>query len=156
MTALLKSALAALTLGAAGVTAIYPVHAVSIPVDEPTAKEPGVLRTSAGNYRFTPTTCAIYKEDGVDDIEIGGTGLAPNGEPLYFEFSSMANEMAVRLGVDGPFKSSDRTLRAGRYVSQEFTVTVTDRTISVPSVVLVDNNGNAVDNNASLTIDCTL
>jgi len=41
-----------------------------------TAKGVGVLETSAGAYEFTPMTCAVHKEDGVDDIEVAGPGTA--------------------------------------------------------------------------------
>lgn len=40
----------------------------------------GVLETSAGLYEFTPTTCAIYRQDGADDIEVQGPGTASDGE----------------------------------------------------------------------------
>lgn len=155
MAFLLKAAIAALTLGAAGAT-MYPAYANDLsPVPDTTVtKKSGVLRTSVGHYQFTPETCAIFHEDGIDDIEIGGPGMAPDGEKFYFELSSTANEMAVVLGVDGPFTNSDKTLRAGAYISQEFTVTVSDRAISIPSLVLVDNDGQIVDDAASLKINC--
>jgi hypothetical protein len=114
----------------------------------------GVLKTSAGVYEFTPTTCAIYKEDGVDDIEIQGPGTAPDGEKFYFELSSTGNAITIELGVEAPFKTSDRQIRAGQYVSKAFTVDVSGLTISVPSLVLVDEKGQPVDINASLRIDC--
>ena len=114
----------------------------------------GVLETSAGPYAFTPVMCAIYTEDGVDDIEVGGPGTAPDGEEFYFQLSSTGNELTVDLGVSGPFASADRNLRAGRYVSQEFVLEVMGRTMIAPSLVLVDQSGNTVDDDAILTLDC--
>lgn len=118
----------------------------------PTQK--GVLETSAGAYEFTPTTCAIHNEDGVDDIEIGGPGTAPDGEGFYFELSSTGNDLTVNLGVDGPFASAERKLQAGIWVSQEFTVEVSGRTMTLRNLALVDENGRSVDDDAILTIDC--
>lgn len=116
----------------------------------------GVLKTAAGNYKFTPTTCAISKEDGVDDVEIGGRGKAPDGEPFYFELSSTGNALSLGLGADGPFVSANRKLQAGRYVSQELAVEVSGRKITVQSLKLVDESGQRVDDDATLTIDCEI
>ena len=114
----------------------------------------GILETSAGRYEFTPATCAIYKDGDSHDIEIGGQGVAPDGEDFYFEFSSTANAISIGLGVDGPFASSDRVLRAGRSASQEFEVVVAGEKITVPALVLVDENFDVIDETASLSIDC--
>jgi len=114
----------------------------------------GVLDTSMGIYQFTPSSCGVHYEDGVLDIEIGGPGTAPDGEIFYFELSSIANQIIIELGVDGPFKTSDRQLRAGQYTSETFTIDVSDKVISVSSLVLVDEQGDRVDANANLRIDC--
>lgn len=117
-------------------------------------KASGVLETSLGAYRFTPTSCGVHYEDGVLDIEMGGPGTAPDGEKIYFELSTIANHIVVKLGVDGPFKTSDRQLRAGQHVSETFTVDVSGKVISVSGLVLVDHQQDRVDANASLRIDC--
>lgn len=112
----------------------------------------GVLQTSAGTYEFTPVSCGIYMEDGVYDIEIGGPGEAPDGESFYLSFST--TELTINLGVDVPFKTTDRQIRAGQYVSQPFTVDVSDRLVSVSSLALADERGQTFDTDASLRIDC--
>ena len=114
----------------------------------------GLLETSAGIYEFTPKTCAIYEEDGVFDIEIQGPGTAPDGEVFYFDFSSTANEMGLALGVDARFKSSDRKIQAGQFVSKLFEVEVSQKVISVRDLTLVDEQGHLVDSNAALRINC--
>lgn len=116
--------------------------------------ETGVLETSAGRYEFTPATCAIHSQDGADDIEIQGPGTAPDGEKFFFELSSTANAMTIGLGVDRPFASPERRIKAGRVVSQEFTVVVSGRQLSVAGLVLVDENGASIDEDATLNIDC--
>lgn len=120
-----------------------------------TMKASGVLETSLGTYEFTPTSCGVHSENGVLDIEIGGPGKTQDGEEFYFELSSIANQIIVELGVDGPFKTSDRQLRAGQYSSQTFTVDVADEVISVTGLVLVDEKGDRVDADANLRIDCS-
>lgn len=119
-----------------------------------TAKGVGVLEASTGAYEFTPMTCAVHKEDGVDDIEVAGPGTAPDGEEFYFELTSTGNELTVSLGATGPFDSADRRLRAGRYVSQEFAIDVSGGRMTVRHLVLVDENRQPVDDDATLTIDC--
>lgn len=114
----------------------------------------GVLETSTATYEFTPVTCVIYMEDGVPDIEVQGPGVAPDGESFYFDFSSTANEMTIELGVDEPYGSVGRKLRAGQYVSTAFEVEVTDGIISVTGLDLVDGQSEPVDASASLRIDC--
>lgn len=116
---------------------------------------PGILETSTGLYEFTPTSCIIYIEDGVPDIEIQGPGTAPDGEDFYFDFSSTANEMTIVLGMDAPYVSSDRKLQAGQFVSNAFTVEASGDTVSVTGLNLVDEQGQPVDTNASLRIDCS-
>jgi len=112
------------------------------------------LETSAGRYEFTPTTCAIYSQDGFDDIEIQGPGTAPDGEKFFFELSSTANAMTIGLGVDRPFASPQRQIQAGRVYSEEFTIVTSGRQLSVAGLVLVDENGASIDDGATLTIDC--
>lgn len=120
----------------------------------PAAKHSGVLQTKQGAYHFAPTTCIFHKEDGVDDIEIAGPGTAPDGEKFYFELSSTGNEVAVKLGADSSYQSSDRKLVAGRHVTEAFALNVSGQSLSVPKLVLADRNGQKVDDNASLQIDC--
>src|SRR5690606_13114342 len=86
--------------------------ALSLVVAVPADAEGAKLETSAGAYDFTPTICAVHKEDDVYDIEIGGRGIAPDGEEFYLEFSSTGDELSVGPGVDGPFASAARELRA--------------------------------------------
>lgn len=112
----------------------------------------GVLETSAGSYLFTPVSCGIHEEDGVYDILIAGPGKAPDGEAFYFDLSS--SEMSIDLGVDVPFKTSDRQIRAGQYVSQPFNIDVSDRIVSVSSLALVDERGQSIDANAGMRINC--
>lgn len=80
--------------------------------------------------------------------------LTTDSEKIYFELSSTGNEMIVNLGVDTPFQSSDRRLRAGQYVTEAFTLDVSDQSLSIPRLVLGDERGERVDENASLRIDC--
>src|SRR5690606_11975992 len=105
-------------------------------------------------YEFTPNVCGIYEEDGIFDIEIQGSGTAPDGEVFYFDFSSIANEMSIELGVDAPYQTAERQIRAGQFVSKAFVVEVTDKLISVPEITLVDEQGQQLDSNANLQIDC--
>lgn len=114
----------------------------------------GALETSAGRYEFTPTTCGIYSQDGADDIEIQGPGTAPNGEKFFFELSSTANAMTIGLGVDRPFASPERRIQAGRVYSEEFTIVVSGKRLSVAGLILVNENGGSIDDGATLTIDC--
>src|SRR5690606_36470477 len=102
-----------------------------------------------GRYTFTPTTCAIHREGDVMDIEIGGAGQAPDGEKIYFEFSSTADALSIELGVDTPFASSDRTLNARQFVS---TMTVSCKAVRVAEQELGDDQGNR--QSASQQIDC--
>lgn len=118
------------------------------------SKAKGVLETVAGIYEFDPKLCGIYRQDDFDDIEIGGPGTAPDGEEFYFELSSTANALSLDLGVNTAFASSERSLKAGRYVSQEFTLVVSGQQIEAADLVLVDENGVVIDETASLTIDC--
>jgi hypothetical protein len=119
-----------------------------------TEKSTGILQTSMGTYEFTPINCAIHRENGVDDIEIRGPGTAPDGERIHFDLSSTANEVAVGLGVDSPFSSPKRQLKAGKYSSQEFAIVLSGSAIIISKLVLVDGQGQSIDSNASLRIDC--
>jgi hypothetical protein len=148
-------------LGVAISLSVFVLTACSAEADSPQPGVPatagegtGILETTAGSYVFTPSTCAIYKEDGVDDIEIQGPGTAPDGEKFFFELSSTGNAITIGFGVDGPFASPERQLKAGIYASQEFTIVVADRKISVSGLVLVDENGGPVEGDATLKIDC--
>ena len=114
----------------------------------------GVLKTSVGNYEFTPTTCGLHREDDFDDIEIQGPGVAPDGEVFYFELSSTGEEMSVNLGVDNFFSSSERRLTAGRWTSEPYTIQTSGKKFTVSDIVLVDGDGARIDGAASLEIDC--
>lgn len=115
----------------------------------------GVIKTSGGDYRFTPTTCAIGVEGGVDDIEIGGAGVGPDGAPIYVEFSSTANALDIGLGVDRPFVTAERQIRGGRSASRPFEITVSGQVVKAASVSLKKENGETFDDNASFEITCS-
>ncbi|MBN8726276.1 MAG: hypothetical protein J0H15_01045 [Xanthomonadales bacterium] len=116
-----------------------------------TAPRTGVVETAAGRYRFTPSTCAIHDGNGAPDIEVGGPGTAPDGERIYVEFSSTARALDIHLGVDTPFASPERSLRAG-VGSGEMPIEVTGRTIRVAELELVDDAGSREA--GSLLIEC--
>lgn len=120
-----------------------------------TAEHNGSLKTAQGIYKFTPRSCFFHQENGEYDIEIEGPGEAPDGEKLYFDLTSTGNAVSVKLGVDSRYTSSDRKLMAGQHVSQPFTFNVSDQVLSIAKLILVDENGNTVDENASLTINCS-
>ena len=111
----------------------------------------GVVETAAGRYRFTPSTCAIHDEDGVPDIEVGGPGTAPDGEPIHVGFSSTARALDIHLGVDTPFASPERSLRAD-VGGGDMPIEVTGRTIRVAELELVDDAGGRAA--GSLLIEC--
>ena len=120
----------------------------------PIAGKTGILQTSAGTYEFTLASCGIFKEGDIDDIEIRGAGKTPKGEKFHFDLTSTGNEMTINLGVDQPFKSSDRQIRAGQYVSQPFRLVVTGRVVTVTELKLVDERQQSIDTNAHLSINC--
>lgn len=141
--------------GLTATLALCLLAATPLPASGETVEKPaGVLETTAGSYGFTPQTCAIYQDEGAYDIEMGGPGTAPDGEVFYFEFSSTANALSVDLGVDSRFASAERVLQAGRHVSEEFTVQVEGEVLSIAGLVLVDENGQLIDEAASLRVDC--
>lgn len=112
----------------------------------------GKVDTSNGRYTFTPTTCVMYQDGEVLDIEVGGPGSAPDGEKIFVEFSSTANELSIGLGVDTAFASSDRTMKAGEFVSKRMRLDVEGKTIRVSELDLVDQSGN--HQTGSLEINC--
>lgn len=112
----------------------------------------GVIQAETGPYNFIPRTCAVHIEDGVPDIEISGVGISPDGEKMFVEFSSTANELSIKLGVDQPFASSDRTLKAGQYVTEKLDIEISGTTIRVSDLVLADANG--ARQTGSLEVDC--
>lgn len=114
----------------------------------------GVVETSMGTYAFATAVCAIYEENGAYDIEIEGPGTAPDGENIYFSLSSTGNEISIALGAEGPFAGTDRRLAAGRYVSQEFSIVVSGRSVTASGLLLVDQNGGAVDATAGVAVNC--
>ena len=115
----------------------------------------GVIKTSVGDYRFTPTTCAIGISGGMDDVEIGGAGVGPDGAPIYVEFSSTADALTIGLGVDKPFATAEHQIQGGRVYSQPIDVAVSGRTVQASGVALKTDNGEPVDDNASFEIHCS-
>lgn len=91
---------------------------------------------------------------GLHDIEVGGAGVGPDGAPIYVEFSSSANELDIKMGVDRPFVSTENRLVGGRSASRPFDITVTGKVIRASGVALNKNNGEPFDPNASFEIDC--
>lgn len=123
---------------------------VLAPVSLLHAQSAGSLKTAQGVFEFTPAACAIYKEDDFYDIEVHGPGTSPDGEIVYFEFSSTAQSLNLSFGVDSVFASSDTTLQS----AGEMQIEVDDRKIRVTNLTLVDQNGATADTDASLEIDC--
>ena len=113
------------------------------------------LITPQGRYEFSPRNCSIHIEEGSYDIEIDGPGTAPDGEIFFFEFSSTANAISINLGVNQPFKHSDRQIKAGQYVSETFEIEVTDNIITVQDIIFRGISDEILDGNGSLLIDCT-
>lgn len=109
----------------------------------------GLVETASGRYAFTPKVCAIHYEDGVPDIEIGGAGKAPDGEKIYVQFSSTADQLTIDLGVDSAFATAERRLRADDFVSG---MEISGKTIRVANLALVGEQGSRQP--ASLKIDC--
>lgn len=109
----------------------------------------GFVETASGRYVFTPKTCVIHHEGGVPDVEIGGAGKAPDGEKIYVDVSSTADELSIELGVDTPFAAAERTLRASRFASK---LEISGQTLRVADLELVDDQGQRQP--ASLQIDC--
>lgn len=116
------------------------------------AAHTGVVETEGGRYTFSPTSCSVHVEDGFNDIEISGPGTAPDGEPVFIDFSSTANALDIALGVDTPFASADRILRAGQHATQTMDIQVDGRTIRVAHLVLADSDGQ--HQTGSLEINC--
>lgn len=142
-----------MSLSACGDSAPKPAQPGSAAPAAPTAGS-GVIKTASGDYRFTPTTCAIGISGGLDDVEVGGAGVGPDGAPIYVEFSSTANALDISLGVDRPFASAENRLIGGRSASRPFDITVSGKVISASGVALNKNNGEPFDANASFEIDC--
>ena len=117
----------------------------------------GLLKTSLGNFELKPTTCGLFREGDFDDIEIQGPGVAPDGEVLFFHLSSTGEELSVHLGVDSAMAHSDRTLKAGRWHSEPFTIQTSGngRQFTVPDIALVDSDQKRIEGLASLEIDCS-
>ena len=137
--------------------AAAPTPATSAAPTPAPAKE-GVLTTGAGEYRFTPQTCAVAQEGAEYDIEIEGPGKAPDGEPFWLSFSSTGNELGVSLGVDKPFASSTRSLKAGQHISSPFKVEVSGRQVRATGIELrrIEDQRDtvAVPGPSSLQVDC--
>lgn len=114
----------------------------------------GVVTTSAGRYVFTAATCAAGMEGGAIDAEISGPGTAPDGEPIFVDFSSTAQALSIGLGVDKPFSSPERQLRGGQYVTRPFSVTLTGQTVLASEIVLAADDGSVIDDKASFEVDC--
>lgn len=131
--------------------------ALVLPCAARSADQPGPqgrLETTIGDYVFHATTCTIHAEDDILDIMIQGPGTAPDGDVFYLELQSLGASLDIALGVDGPFQSLDRHIRAGAYVSADFTVDATDGIVSISDLTLVDENGQVIDAQASLSVDC--
>lgn len=114
----------------------------------------GELVTPQGRYEFSPRSCLIYVNDGSYDIEISGPGTSPDGEIMFFDFSSVANEMTIKLGVNQPFKHSDRKIKAGQHVSETFEIEVSDNVITAQNIILRDATNELLKGTSSLMIDC--
>lgn len=115
----------------------------------------GAMQIAGGTYQLSPTICVIHKEGEVYDIEVEGQGTAPDGEKFYFGLSSTGNAVRLNLGVDGRFESSDRILTGGQHVTEPFALDVAGRNLTIAKLVMVDGNGQKVDDHASLKIDCS-
>ena len=120
----------------------------------PAPKGMGVLETPAGNYEFLPSFCGIYKDGEDFDIEVHGPGTTPDGEIMFFEFSSTANSFEVKIGVDEPYKSSERSISGGQFVTEPFEVEVIDRVVTASGLKLIQPNGDKIDDVANIRIDC--
>lgn len=118
------------------------------------AAQQGVLETPNGRYEFTPRSCGVHVEDGVYDIELNGPGVAPDGEKIYFEYTSTGNAISVELGVDQPFKSSDRQIRAGQFITEKLNLEVNDNKIEITDIVLMDENNAIMNGKGALVVDC--
>ena len=101
------------------------------------ASAAAVLSTGAGDYRFTPQTCAVTQEGGAHDIEIEGPGTTPDGEPFWLSFSSTGDELELALGVDQRFANSERSLKAGGHISSPLAVQVEGKRVRVSGIELL-------------------
>lgn len=114
----------------------------------------GELVTPHGQYEFSPRSCSIYIDDGSYDIEISGPGTSLDGEIIFFDFSSVANEISIKLGVDQPFTHSDRQIKAGQHVSEAFEIEVTNNVITAQDIVFRGVSDELMEGAGSLMIDC--
>ena len=141
-------------VSAASFTFALSVGAPAAVANTPAPKGMGVLETPAGNYEFLPSFCGIYKDGEDFDIEVHGPGTTPDGEIMFFEFSSTANAFDVTIGVDEPYKSSERSISGGQFVTESFEIEVIDRVITASGLKLVHQNGEKIDGVAIMRIDC--
>lgn len=141
----MKLQIAALAITSSFILSGNPAHAA------PKSK----LITPQGRYEFSPRSCSIYVDDGSYDIEISGPGTAADGEIFFFDFSSTANEMSISLGVNQPFKHSDRQIKAGQHVSEKFEIEVNDNVITVQDIIFRGISDEIMDGTGNLLIDCT-
>lgn len=111
----------------------------------------GSLQTSDGVYAFTPKSCGIYKDNDFYDIEMHGPGTSPGGEKVYVEFSSTADALSVKFGVDSVFASSDKGVQS----DGQLKIHVDGSKIRAVEVKLIDQDRRVVDTNATLEIDCS-
>lgn len=114
----------------------------------------GELVTPQGRYEFSPRSCSIYIDDGSYDIEISGPGTSLDGEIIFFDFSSVANEISIKLGVDQPFTHSDRQIKAGQHVSEAFEIEVNDNVITAHDIIFRSVSDELMEGTGSLMIDC--
>lgn len=127
--------------------------ATSLAAASPAAQR-GTLETAGGAYEFEVASCGIHADGDGYDVALRGPGTTPDGERFHLDLSS--GELTIDLGVDAPFKTSDRQIRAGNYISKEFALEVADRVVTVTDLVLVDERGQSIDPDARLQINCSL
>lgn len=120
-----------------------------------TSAATGTIVTSFGRYIFTPSHCGIGVEEGVDDIEIGGPGKSPDGEPIYVEYSSTADELEIKLGVDKPSTTSEHKFVAGQHTTQSIEYSVSGMTVRATGISLANGQGEIIDTEASFEINCS-
>lgn len=115
------------------------------------AKPAGSLQTASGVYTFEPRACAIYKEGDLYDIEVHGPGTDAVGEKVYLNFSSTADALDVKFGVDSVFASSDKLMRSVGPLK----IQVNGSKVNAIEIELADQDQQVVDTDATLEIDCS-
>jgi hypothetical protein len=116
------------------------------PEDTPAgADRSGRLDTDAGVYEFDATTCVIYE----DEFEINGPGTAPDGTPVYVDFSAGDGYGYLRIdvGVSEQFESSDDIING-----DDFEYTLSGSSLS-GTASLSDGNMQPLGE-ATVEVDC--